>query len=380
MEKFISLPAIEVQQSKNRKIYSFVVDGKQVSSFATVSRIKRDGAILSGYQRPEMLNHITEIKKYLESESPMIPNAIVIAFNSKVKFTPSKNNELSNSISRVGTLSIPINDSDDYNDKPGFIVDGQQRLAAIREASINSFPICVSAFLTDDVKIQTEQFILVNSTKPLPKGLIYELLPSTNVTLPTLLSKKKFPSHLLECMNTDPKSPLYNMIQTPTNPKGIIKDNSILKMLENSLSDGVLYRYQTFTGDGNQNAMLTVLHNYWTAVKKVFSEAWGLPPKSSRLTHGAGIVALGFIMDAISDRFRDENYIPSIEDFEKNLNTIADVCRWTEGFWDFGPGCQRKWNEVQNTPKDIQMLSNFLVVNYKAKVWKKQTSSNTYIQ
>ena len=32
-------------------------------------------------------------------------------------------------------------------------------------------------------KEQTEQFILVNSTKPLPKGLIYELLPGTEATL-----------------------------------------------------------------------------------------------------------------------------------------------------------------------------------------------------
>ena len=54
--------------------------------------------------------------------------------------------------------------------KPGLIVDGQQRAAAIREARIDSFPICATAFIANDDREQREQFILVNSTKPLPKG------------------------------------------------------------------------------------------------------------------------------------------------------------------------------------------------------------------
>ena len=47
---------------------------------------------------------------------------------------------------------------------------------------------------------QREQFILVNSTKPLPKGLIYELLPNTEAKLPSTLGRKRFPSELLAQM------------------------------------------------------------------------------------------------------------------------------------------------------------------------------------
>ena len=32
---------------------------------------------------------------------------------------------------------------------------------------------------------------------------------------------------------------------------------------------------------------------------------------------------------------------------------------------------QRKWNEIQNTHRDIQILANYLLVQYKAKVWNK---------
>ena len=153
-------------------------------------------------------------------------------------------------------------------DKPGWIVDGQQRSAAIRDARIESFPICVTAFIADSDEDQRAQFILVNSTKPLPKGLIYELLPSTKGTLPIPLQQRQFPASLLYRLNYIFKSPLYRMIRTPTTPEGIIKDNSILKMLENSLSDGALYRFRDpLTGRGNEEEMLSLLMDFWSAVE-----------------------------------------------------------------------------------------------------------------
>ena len=64
---------------------------------------------------------------------------------------------------RVGSLVIPVQSGLDDADRPGWIVDGQQRIAAIRAAHIDSFPICVVAFITGDEQEQREQFILVNS-------------------------------------------------------------------------------------------------------------------------------------------------------------------------------------------------------------------------
>src|ERR1700752_4971245 len=84
----LRVPAIEVRQSPGRLLYSFAIDGKQIPAFATVSGIGRNGTELQGYQRPEVLSHIAEIRTYLESRSPMIPNAIVVAFDSRVVFEP----------------------------------------------------------------------------------------------------------------------------------------------------------------------------------------------------------------------------------------------------------------------------------------------------
>ena len=365
----LRLPALEVRQGDGRVLYSFAVDGKVLPSFAAVSRIHRDGdAQVEGYQRPEVLSHIASIRRYLESEAPMIPNALVVAFDKRVQFEPL-DGAPSVSYARPGILIIPVGDDLPDDGKPGWIVDGQQRSAAIRDARISSFPIVVTAFITDSDEDQRSQFILVNSAKPLPKGLIYELLPATSGALPVPLQARRFPAVLLTRLNGQVRSPLYRKIRTPTTPEGIVKDNSILKMLEHSLSDGALYSYRDpATGTGDEDKMLDLLVAFWAAVRDVFSDAWDKPPRQSRLMHGVGIVSLGFIMDAIYDRY-SRRRAPNTYDFARDLGELREVCRWTTGFWDFGPGAQRKWNELQNTTPDIKMLTNYLLCEYKARVW-----------
>jgi hypothetical protein len=154
----------------------------------------------------------------------------------------------------------------------------------------------------------------------------------------------------------------------PTNRSGVIKDNSVLKMIENSLSDGVLYRLRDMEkGEHDIDSMLHILSEFWSAVADVFQTAWELPPRRSRLTHGAGIVSMGFLMDTIADRHRSR--LPTREDFAAHLAPLIPTCRWTEGYWDFGPGEERKWNELQNKSNDINLLANFLLVQYRRLVW-----------
>src|SRR5437660_11108103 len=90
----LRLPALRISQGSERTLFAFAVDGKMVPSFAAVSRVKRGerGDIL-GYQRPEVRSHITEIRRYLESPNPMIPNAIVVAFDSSIRFEPHSKRE-----------------------------------------------------------------------------------------------------------------------------------------------------------------------------------------------------------------------------------------------------------------------------------------------
>jgi DGQHR domain-containing protein len=355
----LRVPALRLAQGPTREIYSFGIDGKLLHRFAGVSRVGRDDdAAIRGYQRPEVIAHINAIRSYIESEHPMIPNGIVVAFDSRVRFEADSRKSADSSC-QTGSLVIPL----DQEERPGWIVDGQQRAAAIRDARVGQFPIFVNAFVTEEVAEQRAQFILVNSTKPLPKGLIHELLPSTDAPLPLALHKKRLPALLLERLNYDADSPLAGRIRTPTSGGGSIKDNSILKMLENSISDGALYSYR-FASDGRPDVegMLRVVKSFWRAVSDVFAEAWEKPPRYSRLTHGLGILSLGFLMDAIAEQF--EQIEPEVDDFEMHLQLIAPLCAWTGGSWKLGP-YERRWNDLQNTPRDVQVVADHLLTGYR---------------
>jgi hypothetical protein len=73
----------------------------------------------------------------------------------------------------------------------------------------------------------------------------------------------------------------------------VIKDNSVLKMLGHSISDRALYRFRDpASGKGDVEAMLGLLTSFWQAVKYTFPEAWGIPPRKSRMMHGVGIISL----------------------------------------------------------------------------------------
>jgi hypothetical protein len=159
---------------------------------------------------------------------------------------------------------------------------------------------------------------------------------------------------------------MRHRIQSPTMPEGVIKDNSVLRMLENSLTDGAIYRYRHLnTGGGKTENMLATVKTFWTAVSIVFDEAWTLPPRKSRLTHGIGIISLGYVMDAIADTMLDMQDALDINDVMNELMILKDACPWTAGTWQFSDGTQRKWNDVQNISRDIRMVTNHLLDVYR---------------
>jgi hypothetical protein len=135
-------------------------------------------------------------------------------------------------------------------------------------------------------------------------------------------------------------------------------------MIEDSLTNpsGCLFPYRNIaTGEYDQTAIWAILHTYWTAVKETFPDAWGKPPHHSRLMHGIGLRSMGKLMDRImgSVDLREKSAPKFVR---KELELIADLCRWTEGEWDSMGGLA--WNELQNVHKHHSMVSNFLIRSY----------------
>lgn len=361
----LDVPAIAIDQGGGRVVYVFAVDAKTIPAFAAIHRAGRDDDLsLVGYQRPEAVKHIRAIADYLESDRPMVPNSLTMSFDNRVEFIPTQGDSPVG-YATPGVLRIPI--PADGEPKPGHLVDGQQRTAAVREADIDSFPMPVSAFITDDDAEARAQFLLVNSTKPLPRSLIHELLPGTTAKLPRLLERKRFPAELVARLNLDDETgPLHRRIRTQTCPDGVVKDNSIMRMLENSLYEGVLYRFRDpQTGRGDVDVIVGLVNAFFGAVSDTWPEAWNSEPRRSRLVHGAGIIALGFLMDTICDLHEGDD-TPTRAQFAEELALLVPLCAWTKGEWRFGPGQVRQWNELQNTSKDQQLLANHLVGSYLA--------------
>jgi DGQHR domain-containing protein len=351
--KTISVPAIRYTQGHDNNLYSLVLEGKRVNEVAKVAHLGRDGnGVLTGFQRPEVSKHIGEIRDYIDLDSnPMIPNSIVIAFTKPIKFVPF--DKTAEQGVQMGMLTLPLDG--------GLIVDGQQRHAAIRDAERGSFPMSVVAFYCDNETDLRKHFVLVNKSKPLPSNMITELLPTIDGTLPSNLEARKLPAMLCGRLNDDADSPLHGLIRTSTNVDGFVKDNTVIKMIEQSLQEGYLFNYRDPL---EIESMVDVLKCFWRGVAMTFRDAWGKPLSKSRIFHQAGFTALGCLMDAICED-APENKRLTERFFAEELKPLKDYCAWTEGTWDMGPDGKRDWNAIQNTQFDIKRFIAYMLRTYK---------------
>ena len=115
------------------------------------------------------------------------------------------------------------------------------------------------------------------------------------------------------------------------------------------------------SGETDFEGIWKVLVAYWTAVKQTFPDAWGKPPSKSRLMHGAGLRSMGRLMDRVMSSI-DPSSPHALSQVKHELHVIASACRWTSGTWEeLG---DLHWNEIQNVPRHIRILSSFLIRTY----------------
>lgn len=356
----LKFPALRIKQH-DKEVFTFKVIGKDIFNFASIKHIKRnEDGNLQGYQRLDIKKHVKEIATYLSEEGSILANSIVIGFDSSVKFEEIETN------SDFGYILIP----DDQIH--GQIVDGQQRSTALNNLQDANFEVSVNAFITNNEEEHTEQFLLINNTKPLSKGLIYELLPEIKSELPSTYKDKQLPNKLIAVLNTQQHSPFFRAIKTHTCPDGYIKDNTIIKALNHSLSNGALYEFSEHeVGINNLEAMTNLLNAFWGAVQKIFPKDWALEPKKTRLTHGAGILGLSLLMERIIYKkimksnpkyLIEESFL--VSDFEKYLESLKEKIDWQKGKYDFGDGYERSIMDIQNTSRDVDLFRNFLLQQF----------------
>lgn len=337
----LTFRAIRAQQSEKHQVFSFAATAAQIMTISSIEHIARDArGGLTGFQRPQIASHIHQIRDYLRKDDAVLPNPIVLAFVDGVVVRDLGD----------GIVELTVDDAS----PKGLVVDGQQRLTALSGLPDKNFQVFVSALICKDEDELRKQFILINNTRPLPKSLIYELLPTVS-DLPEQMSSRSLAAKLTEALNYNEDSSLFGQIRQHTNPDGVINDAAIQRLIMASLSDGVC-RELIRLEDGEERCV-RLISNFFAAVQLVFADEWGgRTPKSSRLVHGAGIQAMGYVMEFLHARDGYE----SPGEFVDGLRPLAKYTAWTKGEWHFGEGERRPWNTIQNLHRDIQLLASYL--------------------
>lgn len=364
----IVVRALHTKQGPDLDVYAFFIRGSDVVRVADISRIERDAsAELKGFQRREIRSHVRGIVEYLNHGNVLFPNAIILAMSPDVHFAASRGLRPGGdqAIAQSGTLTVPVYEE---GRRVAWIVDGQQRSLALAQADRRDVVVPVVAFVSDDLEVQREQFILVNKAKPLPTRLINELLPETrSVLLPRELTVRRVPAELCGHLHLDPESPFFGLIKRPSDEqrdaKGVVTDTALMNVIKNSMGSplGALATFRLTTNGRDAvdvEGMYATLKTFWSAVKAVFPDAWGRDPRHSRLMHSAGIEAMGVLMDRIYARLHIDVDVKTVI---AELRKVAPHCRWTKGKWE---SIGVAWNGIQNTPRDIRKLESALVRAY----------------
>lgn len=351
--------AVRARQAPGHDVFVFAAHPSDVLSFAAIERVARaDDGQLKGFQRHQVASHIRDIRDYLARDDALLPNAVIVAFINGVRIKDMPG----------GVVQVEIEAPE--GQKPGFVVDGQQRLTALAGLDKPDFQLFVSALVCKDYNQLRQQFVLINNTRPLPKTLIYELLPNVD-GLPERFTQRKFSARIVDLLNFTPGSSLHGEIRQHTNPTGVISDTAMQRLVMNSASDGAIREMVQYE-DRDQRAFQLV-NEFFHAVANVYGPAWGgMTPRFSRLRHGAGIVAMGFVMDHL---YAAEGATKR-HDFEPALRLLAPYAAWTSGQWALEAFDTRPWNGIQNTPSDIDLLTRYLVSSLKKALRKPRRVAN----
>ena len=367
-EGWIERKALRILQNDDTPLYLFALAAEEVDLVADVARIGRDEAgRLIGYQRPEKRKHVKQIQDYLDSADVLFPNGLILALPQEVRFKSSRGPGASDGLAVSGTLEIPVSDGAD-GPRPAWIVDGQQRSLALARTKNTRLPVPVAGFVAASLELQREQFLRVNTVQPLPSNLVTELLPEIARVPSIRMSTRKLPSALVDMLNQDDESPFFQLIRRASSTvegkkAAVVTDTGLVEALKESLESpsGVLFPYRNIaTGTTDTAGIRAVLITYWSAVRNTFPTAWAKPPTQSRLMGGVGIRAMGRLMERVMAHV-DVTDPTCVAQAEGELALVAEACCWTKGVWtELG----LPWDELQNTPRHISALSNFLARTY----------------
>lgn len=243
--------ALKVEQ-KSGYFYLFRLKASELFEITEINQ--RVEGKEEGYQRVLSPGRVRAVSRYIQAGGA-VPGSIIVSFD-KLNFSAQENE-----------LTLPLTKS------PGWVVDGQHRLAGAHEAAKVGVDIelAVAAYEGVSFEDQVELFITINrEAKNVSSSLYLDLLKN--------LPKKKTEKEALEeritdiarGLNSEEESPFFQrIIFTKTARAGEVSLTNFARVMRPlfNKSGGTLSPY-------TQMEQIRVIDNYYKALQTAFPHAW----------------------------------------------------------------------------------------------------------
>lgn len=245
------IKAIKVEQAGG-SFYLFTLPASKLYEVTEINQ--RIEGKEEGYQRVLSPGRIKSMSRYIEAGGA-IPGSIIASFETLDYRTSDS------------TIAMPT------SAKPGWIIDGQHRLAGAHEAAVSGTEISlpVAAYEGASFEMQVQLFITINrEAKNVPSSLYLDLLKN--------LPKRKSEKEALEeritdiarALNQDEQSPFFQrIIFTKTARAGEVSLTNFARVMRPlfNKSGGTLSPY-------TQTEQVRVIDNYYKALETSFPGNW----------------------------------------------------------------------------------------------------------
>jgi len=341
VERPFDTVALEVKQSSlDYNLYVFIADGKEISKQVGVRRMKwhKGKFKTEGFQRALDMTRVNEIGVYL-SKNPILPNALVVAFEEgTLQFVPLPG-QRQNSAARFGHLTVRAKYIDrdgelvplPESERIGYVIDGQHRLKGIESCTLpeGSFPVIISAFHKVDARFQLGQFYALNQTVPISRALLALLRRELGLQLSPREAYKKAISDVCESLQSKPGSPFEpeKYVGSPIYP-GPLKITVVERMIETAIkSTNLRWKWKqdaNLIPASDLQYIGQSLYVYWKGISELFPDYWGKKPKDQRLFCAIGLYTMIQFFDKVMENI-DINSPHAVQEIKNKLAPIRDI-------------------------------------------------------
>lgn len=296
----ISFPCVEVKQPIGTFYIGVMAAADLVAiSYADVRRIEdRDVEVLAGIQRPLSQSRVKELVDYVNTIDAAFPTSIILAVSSEhASFDPN-----------ASRMSVT------RDDRIAKIIDGQHRIAGLKDYSGPEFQLNVTIFVDMDLEDQALLFATINlkQTK-VNKSLAYDLYEFASTRSP-----QKTCHNIAKLLNHREGSPFKDKIkilgtatgkpnetltqatfvdrligyisQSPMKDRDLIKRSRALKRA--TADEEKWYIFRNMFIDEKDGEIARVVWNYFEAVEKRWPDAWPTRQEGLVLNRTTGFGAL----------------------------------------------------------------------------------------